>query len=114
MRLDLTGLLYHIRAVKKIFSYRWLVSAFIALFFALQSYSISHASNYSDAPHEHDGIACSVTVLADDQMVIMPTAPILGSIEVELSETVYPDFTSALYIRPQGRAPPPRGPPASI
>ena len=103
-----------LRFVKLNSSYRWLMGAFIALFFALQSYSLSHASTYGDAPHEHDGIACSVTVLADDQMVIIPTAPIFDSIEAELSETVYPDFTSALYLKPQGRAPPPRGPPNAI
>jgi len=100
--------------VNKYVSYRWLIGTFIALFFALQSYSVSHASTYGDAPHEHDGIACAVTVLADDQAGIMPTPPVFYTLISDVTETIYPDFTSALYIRPQTRAPPPRGPPASI
>ncbi len=114
MRIDLLENLAHLWRVNKAFTYRWLTGAFVALFFVLQSFSLSHASTYGDAPHEHDGVACSVTVLADDQIVILPTAPIFETIDAELSETIYPDFTSALYIRPQSRAPPPRGPPSSI
>ncbi len=95
-------------------SYRWLLGAFIALFFALQSFSVAHASSYGEAPHEHDGVACSVTVLVDDHVVITPVPLITHPIISETVETVYPDFTSALYLTPQGRAPPPRGPPSSI
>lgn len=100
--------------MKNKFSYRWLIGAFIALFFALQSYSLSHAVSYGDAPHEHDGIACAVTVLADDQLAVLPVAPVFEAVKSEISETAYPDFTSAAYLKPQGRAPPPRGPPSSI
>ena len=90
------------------------MGAFIALFFALQSYGAAHASAYGDAPHEHDGVACSVTVISDDHVVVAPTLPAATLIISDAPEAVYPDFTSALYIRPQGRAPPPRGPPTSI
>ena len=99
--------------MNKAFSYRWLLGAFVALFFALQSYSISHASTYGDAPHEHDGIACAVTVISDDLAAITIDAPVIERAISNISEPVYPDFTSTLYITPQGRAPPPRGPPAS-
>ena len=94
--------------------YRWLIGVFLTLFIALQSSSLSHASTYGDAPHEHDGITCSVTVLADDHEVVLPTVPVFETVISDIAETAYPDFTSVLYIRPQGRAPPPRGPPASI
>ena len=94
--------------------YRWLIGVFLTLFIGLQSYSITHASEHGDAPHEHDGIACSVTVLADDHGVVLPTVPVFETVISDIAETAYPDFTSVLYIRPQGRAPPPRGPPASI
>lgn len=104
----------NLRAVKVSNLYRWLLGVFIALFFALQSYSLAHASSHSEAPHEHDGIACSVTVLADDNVALLPTVPVFETIFSDTSETVYPDFISVLYVRPQGRAPPPRGPPASI
>ena len=94
--------------------YRWLIGVFLTLFIGLQSYSIAHASEHGDEPHEHDGIACSVTVLADDHGVVLPTVPVFETVISDIAETAYPDFTSALYIRPQGRAPPPRGPPSSI
>lgn len=99
--------------VKNLFSYRWLIGAFIALFFALQSYSLAHASTYGDAPHEHDGVACSVTVIADEHVTIAPSLPAAPLIISDTPETAYPDFTSASFITPQGRAPPPRGPPSS-
>lgn len=100
--------------MNKAVSYRWLLGAFIALFFALQSYTLSHASAYGEAPHEHDEIACSVTVVSDDVATITPAAPVTQTTISNISEPVYPDFTSILYLTPQGRAPPPRGPPASI
>ena len=114
MRLDLTRSIIHVAAMGKSLAYRWLVGALVALFFTLQSYSLSHASSYGDAPHEHDGVACSVTVLADDHVVVLPTVPVFKTVISDVTETAYPDFTSALYIRPQGRAPPPRGPPSAI
>lgn len=90
------------------------MGAFVALFFALQSYSVAHASAYGDAPHDHDGVACSVTVMSDDQVFVAPALPVTALIISDTTETVYPNFTSVLYITPQGRAPPPRGPPSSI
>ncbi|MDA8708062.1 hypothetical protein N9M10_01685 [Hellea sp.] len=100
--------------MKKLFSYRWLVGAFIALFFAMQSYGAAHASAYGDSPHDHDGVACSVTVVSNDHIAIAPPPPVTPLITSDSVETVYPDFTSVTYLRPQGRAPPPRGPPTSI
>ncbi|MEP3891216.1 MAG: hypothetical protein ABJN69_12210 [Hellea sp.] len=100
--------------MKSRFPYHWLVGAFISLFFALQSYSLSHASAYGDAPHEHDGIACSVTVISSDHTVIIPAAPITPTIVSDAPETFYVAFTSARYVSSQSRAPPPRGPPTSI
>jgi len=90
------------------------MGAFIALFFALQSYGAAHASSYGEAPHEHDGVACSVTVISDDHIAITPSLPAASLIISNAPDTAYPDFISAPYITPQGRAPPPRGPPSSI
>jgi len=100
--------------MSKSLAYRWIIGVFIALFISLQSYSLSHANTYGDAPHEHDGIACAVTVLADEELAILPAVPVFEAVTSDISETTYPDFTSALYLKPQGRAPPPRGPPSSI
>ena len=100
--------------MKATVSYRWLVGVFIALFFALQSFSLAHATEHNGEPHEHDGITCAVTVLSNDQAVILPEMPVFDTLISETFETGYPDFTSAVYLTPQSRAPPPRGPPTSI
>jgi len=100
--------------MSKSLAYRWLVGAFLALFIALQSSSIAHAAEHIEAQDHPDCISCEYTVLADSDGVIPPIPPAFGVIISGTVETAYPDFTSALYIRPQGRAPPPRGPPSSI
>ena len=100
--------------MSKSLAYRWLVGALIALFFGLQSFSIAHATMHGDDHHEHEGVACAVTVIADNHVVVLPPVPVFETVIADASETVYPDFTTALYIAPQGRAPPPRGPPNSI
>ena len=100
--------------MSKSLAYRWLIGVFLTLFIGLQSYSIAHASEHGDEPHEHDGVACAVTVISDNHVVVLPPVPVFETVIADASETVYPDFTTALYITPQGRAPPPRGPPKSI
>ena len=95
-------------------SYNWLIGALIALFFAVQSYGVAHASEHSDAPHDHDGVACSVTVIAADDVVIMPPMPVYERILTNTKGFYYPFFISAPYTTPQNRAPPPRAPPTSI
>jgi len=103
-----------LRTVKTGTTYRWLLGAFIALFFAMQSFSLAHASSYGEEHHEHDGIACAVTIVAAEDIAILPSLPDTPAILSETFEADYPDFTSAAYVKPQSRAPPPRGPPASI
>jgi len=91
--------------------YRWVIGVFLALFIGLQSYSIAHASEHIDASHQNDCISCDVTVLADSEVVVTPTSPAIDVIVSEILETTYPNFTSALYLAPSTRAPPPRAPP---
>lgn len=84
------------------------------LFLMTQSFSVAHASTYGDAPHEHDGIACIVTALNDEDV-----APLLntGAFQIEpvlVSGTFDVNFYSTTLSNPQSRGPPPRAPPASI
>lgn len=95
-------------------SYHWLIGAFISLFFALQSYSLAHATANANAPHEHDGVACAVTVISSEQTVIIPSAPDTPTTVSDTLETFFDAFISACYVTSQSRAPPPRGPPTSI
>ena len=95
-------------------SYHWLIGAFIALFFALQSYGVAHASEHSDAPHDHDGVTCSIIVIATDDVVILPPLPVYEPIITQTRDFYSFSFISAPYTTPQNRAPPPRAPPISI
>lgn len=100
--------------MSKSLAYRWLVGAFLALFIGLQSYSISHASEYGDASHAEDCISCEVTVLAEEQLSSEPKPVLFDLSTSDTVDTPYPDFISAPYVAPQSRAPPPRAPPFTI
>jgi len=92
-------------------AYRWFISLILGIIFISQSYSLAHATRYNDAGHEHNGVACEITLASAEDVVIIPaptTAPTVPLYADSLPHTV---FISASYITPQGRAPPPRSPP---
>jgi len=97
--------------MKKIFSFRWLIGAFIVLFLATQSYSLSHATSFGDEHHDHDGIACHITVIAPDEDLNLPTD---GVVFINQAFS-FPEYRNGFVTPPFGtfltRAPPPRGPP---
>jgi len=95
----------------KSLAYRWLIGVFLALFFGLQSFSIAHAAEHIDEPHQTECIACDVTVMADDHIVALPEITVSKGITSNRAKADHCDYKSSLYIKPQGRAPPPRGPP---
>ncbi len=75
---------------------------------------MAHAASYGDGPHEHDGIACAVTVLAEEDMALLPVLPVSEFSQAPKPAHYDAVFSSALYITPQGRAPPPRAPPFTL
>lgn len=92
-------------------SYHLLIGAFACLFVMLQGTALAHAAQYGDSSHEHNSIVCTLDALATQQTAIIPPAPITF-VPVISQRTVF----TAAYISfdcstPQGRAPPPRGPP---
>lgn len=95
-------------------TYRLALTLLTLWFLAAQSFSLAHASVHGDNPHEHDGIACAVTVLAEDGIAVLPDLPVFEFWPVPIPAHYTADFTSALYVTPQGRAPPPRAPPAAL
>lgn len=100
--------------MRKAIRYPWLIGAFLALFFSLQSLSIAHAAEHGHEPHDHDGVACVVMVLAEDETALLSTPLVFETIETEFSQPIFAQIKSALYVAPQSRAPPPRAPPSSI
>lgn len=95
-------------------TYRALLAVIIGLFASLQVYTSAHAVSFGDAPHEHDGVACVLTIVAADDHIILPTKAITPKRIVARAAPKTQTFTSARYLAPQGRAPPPRGPPTFI
>lgn len=81
---------------------------------AVQSFSTAHASVHGDDPHEHDGVACAVLVLGEDELAVLPEIDPPVFISAVPIETYFAAFTPTLYISPQGRAPPPRAPPVTL
>jgi hypothetical protein len=84
---------------------------FAALFLFAQGMASAHIAEFGTT-HDHDGMACSVSVLGENQAVIpapieTPTVPVVETLPVTLSPTKIAAFTATH----PARAPPPRAPP---
>ena len=97
--------------MRRVFSYRSLIGAFIVLFLAMQSYSLSHATSFGDEHHDHDGVACDITAIAPDEDINLPIETPQSTIE----DFSIPDYDNGFVPRPFDifltRGPPPRAPP---
>lgn len=94
--------------------YRLALTFLAVWFLAAQSFSLAHASEHGENPHDHDGVVCTVTVLAEDSHGLLPEQPVTDYVLTTTAALYHAGFTSALYLKPQGRAPPPRAPPANL
>ncbi|MEP1231196.1 MAG: hypothetical protein ABJG88_11010 [Litorimonas sp.] len=72
---------------------------------------MAHATRYNDASHEHNGVACDVTLVIAEDVIILPAPPPVPSLPIYADTVAHISFTSANYVSPQGRGPPPRSPP---
>jgi len=84
---------------------------FAALFLFAQGMAQAHIIEFG-GDHEHDGVACSVSVMGEDPVVIpvpleLTTPPVVETPTVQLSPTKAIAFQT---VHPC-RAPPPRAPP---
>lgn len=84
----------------------------VALFLSVQSLSQAHAAANDGLDHTHDGVACSVALVAAEQVTLEPPLPVLMPLQ-----TTEPRLWAVLIEQDlprnfDGRAPPPRGPPA--
>lgn len=86
----------------------------MGLFASLQVVTTAHAASYGDSPHEHDGVACVITVVTADDHIVLPALQHAPAVIVVSNTPAAAPFISARYLAPQGRAPPPRGPPTFI
>jgi len=96
--------------------YRHIALAFFAILLLWsQGASIAHASNFGDLPHEHDGVACDVTLLGDEQDISLPPPETSDEPLAEFVErTSDTPYQSQVRLTPPARGPPPRAPPLSL
>lgn len=92
-------------------TYRFALVLLAGWFLAVQSFSTAHASTYGDHPHEHDGVACAVLAMVEEELAPLPDVQVPTFIPQSPYITEFPAFTPVLYFAPQTRAPPPRAPP---
>ncbi len=82
------------------------------LFLLLQGVASAHAG-LNPVDHDHDGVACSVTVMAEEQAVapepVIIDTPILSEQPVVAHALPTAERVASRF---EPRAPPPRGPPA--
>ena len=83
----------------------------IALFFAMQSFSLAHSAEHGGHEHEHDGVACEIMVLPIEQAILTPPHDIAAPSPRPIRETAFFKDGWVYFPHFDGRAPPPRGPP---
>lgn len=91
-----------------------MIGLFAALFLWLQVSSISHATAYADLPHEHDGAVCVLVTLATEAIIIPLVQIDEPVIQHSVVPTIFTPNIPVFYSLQLGRAPPPRGPPATF
>jgi hypothetical protein len=84
----------------------------IGLFLAFQISASAHGATYGDSPHEHDGISCVITALAEHDQGVLPVKPEIVATRISVDFVWDEPFVSILFPTNQTRAPPPRGPPS--
>ncbi len=90
-----------------------IIAMFAVLFLSLQSFALGHNAAYGDGPHEHDGVACDVSVLTSEDIAVVPVTPSFNAPAAETTAETFTAYRSARYLRPIVRGPPPRSPPTA-
>lgn len=95
-------------------AYIGFVSLIVGLFFAFQISAAAHAIEHGENPHEHDGVSCVVTTLAENDQGVLPVEPELVALSMPVDFTWIDIFKPIQVQTYHTRAPPPRGPPTII
>ena len=76
-----------------------------------QGAAMAHAAEYGELPHDHDGIACDVTLIGEEQDDLLPPAEGPAP-EITVAESAaQPVYPTRAVAPAAARAPPPRAPP---
>jgi len=98
--------------IARILTGPWLRLICLSLFFVVQTLTLSHATEHGDEHHEHDGVSCTISLIAPEVDAVEPPAPILSVPEAYKAPTDFTAFISQRYIYNECRGPPGRAPPA--
>lgn len=80
----------------------------------MQSTTLAHATTYTDQPHEHEGISCVIVTVATQAELVLPSGSTVSTVIKTVESTEFTPPKSYQLSLPQGRAPPPRGPPLTF
>jgi len=84
---------------------------FAAFMLWLQAATLAHASAYDGPDHSHNDVVCDLELIAEDDALLIPAIPELIAPNFETVREIPAFAPIGLWLRPPGRAPPPRGPP---
>ena len=93
----------------------WLIKTFTVLlalaFLMVQGVSQAHAAEHGEADHSHDGVACDITLVAVERVIIAPPIPVPAPFKSVSKSSWKMDFDKDRPRTFDNRAPPPRAPP---
>ena len=98
--------------MRRLFEIRSIATLFALLFLVGQGVAYAHTIEYGEN-HTHDGVACSVSVLGEDDVVI-PVPPETQTLPADHPPVIdFPIIQTVTFqsVNPL-RGPPPRAPPA--
>ncbi len=81
------------------------------MFLLVQGVSQVHATENGGEDHSHDGVACEITLLAVEQVIVTPPAPVPSPFKAVSKSNWTMTFDKDRPRTFDSRAPPPRGPP---
>ena len=83
----------------------------LSLFFLIQTMTLAHAAEFNGEPHEHEGVSCTIALIAPEVDAIIPPAPIMSAPEAFKAPIIFTPFISLRHSAHDCRGPPGRAPP---
>ena len=112
--MDRVDFLYNITIVTKRATYHFFAMLLTVLFLGLQTGAIAHDVKSDDVTHHQDCVLCHLTAGEETQIALPANVVSFENFVAVTTKTEYAEtFIERNLPTPQGRAPPPRAPPAT-
>ena len=84
----------------------------VSVFFIMQSLTIVHATEHGDHHHEHEGVACSISLIVPEVDAVLPPTLIISVPQAFKAPIAFQPIKVASHSYHECRGPPGRAPPA--